>query len=864
MRRVFFGRFLILLVSFLFQSALPCFAAETAGASSSDADSRMVGPVTPASEFLDETAEPLSEGAPPARPPFEATAYGSEDLKKSEKEEKGELLPGGRIRISGKYRLAAGIDSEDFIVNDSWANNNMFTLQGPNSDYLFGERQNNTFDKAIYSQHLLNIDFSPVDPINFYTQIVNDPWSWVGTTGDQYQQTDPGDATVRLRYNLKYLGSFNSTISEIYRDNIGNRFNIPAIKIHSGHTTATAISGLSSYAVPPVQLREVDIDFDYKPIRKLWMDITEDQWNLRVFALADETQALTTDDPLQLSNHKDYWQASPWLYEYKPAQFFLNIDNQDTFKRGYYSDALSFLARDSEGNRLVLLRGASFEGNFDKAYIASTVAAPITPWDDEYFKVNNLPWATRVKYQLTDQLTTGSTHTLRGGFVDSEWVDRGQVWALDGEYVFNQNIKLKGEAARSYREQDLRQQKFLLQSNSPVAINRDGYAYKVVLETRFDHAAASGHTEVDLSWTRMDKHFQPLLSRYLETRDDAFWGNHISFVDKPDLEFFRIGDGVDVNRSVIRAQWREKLFTDRFYNLFDTRYVTKQTGSDYVETVIRDEVTLKLTSRLTGKGLIRWRGLPKTTANIEPSLTDFYFPKDDIDIQDFTIQNTAVAGGRDADQHTYSLGLQYVVNSELTAEGILERSNAIPDFPRGLLADFFQSSNDRVEGLLLDHMQTFLYGQASLHSVPPYPYFTMTKERLIYAPDERSTYTLHATQNSYEFASGLDDNINHIGLSATLIYSKKLSLFFDYTYSHQIDVPKLIATNLAEASYEGHHNFYANVDYRINPNQLLRIEYGVFGWGTNGPDVNPYSTSSFMLPTIDIEHLLRVSLSGDF
>ena len=31
----------------------------------------------------------------------------------------GELLPGGRVKMSGRYRLAAGMNGEDFILNDS-------------------------------------------------------------------------------------------------------------------------------------------------------------------------------------------------------------------------------------------------------------------------------------------------------------------------------------------------------------------------------------------------------------------------------------------------------------------------------------------------------------------------------------------------------------------------------------------------------------------------------------------------------------------------------------------------------------------------------------------------------------------------
>ena len=42
----------------------------------------------------------------------------------------------------------------------------------------------------------------------------------------------------------------------------------------------------------------------------------------------------------------------------------------------------------------------------------------------------------------------------------------------------------------------------------------------------------------------------------------------------------------------------------------------------------------------------------------------------------------AVTGGQNADQFTYSGGLQYVIDANLTAEAVYERTNAIPDFPR--------------------------------------------------------------------------------------------------------------------------------------------------------------------------------------
>ena len=120
------------------------------------------------------------------------------------------------------------------------------------------------------------------------------------------------------------------------------------------------------------------------------------------------------------------------------------------------------------------------------------------------------------------------------------------------------------------------------------------------------------------------------------------------------------------------------------------------------------------------------------------------------------------------------------------------------------------------------------------------------------------TITFHAAQNSYKFAAGIDDNINHQGVSVAFDVSKKLSLFFDFTHSMQIDVPKLTATNYVESDFADHYNFYASMDYKINSATVFRTEYGAFGLSTNTPDVTPYTATALSLPTIDTEHLFRV------
>jgi hypothetical protein len=761
--------------------------------------------------------------------------------------------PKGRspVKITGKYRLAAGLTGDDFIVNESQP-----LRQERDFNYIFGERLNNTYDPAVFSQVLVNVDYAPHERFNFYTQLVADPWSVVGTTGEQVQTSDIGGEVIR--YNLRTFGADNSTMGTSVRANTSDYINIPRIKLKDGKTTSgTVAHGFFDFNADtggiPFTIPELDIDYEVRPIRKLWMDYTADEWHARVFALADESQALTSDDPLELSNHKDYWQQSPWLDEYVPIQYF----SDGSIKRGYYSDSTAFSARDSDGNRLVLLKGASVEADLGRTYFAGTIAAPQNPWEEEYFTPNSVSSAFRIKHISTEKLTLGALYTSKTGYVNDSVSDISQVLAVDTKYKINDKLVAKTEIAGSYRERDRL-------SNLAQITNSDGMAYKAVLNAAFPNRL-KGETAVELSYAQMDRYFDPMLSRYSNTRDDHFWGKHLSFREySPDLEHYRIGDGLDVNRRVYRARWQEKLYKDRFVNLFDVRHVRNTHTNDYMENVMREEVTFKMTPKMTIKGMFRWQDLPKSEARIEPYLSNYYFPLDTIDLASMTIQNVSVPGRRDPSHFTYAGGAQYVFNKKWTAEGIVERSNDLPDFPRGLLNGTFRDANDRVDGILTDHVTTFLYSQGPLGGVPPYEYFSIIKERLYWRPENNITVTFHATQNGYKFYGGIDDNINHQGVSVAMDVSKKLSLFADYTHSVLIDLPRQISNGMGTSDLSDHHNLYGSLDYRINAATVFRAEYGVFGLGSDTPQVTPYSTSAFSLPTIDTEHLLRVSLTGDF
>ncbi len=787
-------------------------------------------PVSPSpsavSGFLDELAAPTD-------PSLSAESSAAPDPEK-------------RFKMSGRYRLAAGADADDLTLNAANAD-----LQERNSRYLFGERRENTYDPAVYNQFLLNLEVEPRDKLSFTGQIVADPWSWVGTTGEQIVTADTGGEV--MRYNLKYFGAFDSTINEIYRTNNADAVAFPLIEVQDGRTVRTAVYGFTDFNPPtgvPFTIPEHDVDLEFRPFRKLWADYTEDDWHVRLFALADQSQALTTDDPLGLSNHKDYWQQSPWLYQYEPTRFFTD----GSIQRGYYSDTLSTLARDSEGNRLVLLRGASFEADLGRTYLVGTVAAPYTPWDDGFFNADNVPGAFRIKHRATEDLMVGSTYTFRLGLIDKGVADAGQAGGVDARWRFHEHWTAAGEMALSRRDKDLG-------TDERLRVSTDGYAFKAALEGDFDHHE-DGHTRMQLSYTQMDRGFEPLLSRYSNTRDDHFWGKHLTFAELPaDLEEFRLGDGADLNRAVARWRWRERAFADRFFNLFDVRHVRTQSSGDFKENVVREEATFKVTDRFTAKGLFRWQKLPKTTPNVEPFLSDYYFTGFE-DPSSLAFQNTAIPGGKDPSRFTFGAALQYVLDERWTAEGFYELTNDVPDFPRGLLNGTFRDAPTRVEGILTDRLTNFIYSQGPFGAVPRYEYFTIVRERLIWTPDPPLKVIFHAAQNGNKYWAAIDDNVNHQGVSVAFDATERLTLFMDYTRSLLIDVPRMVSGGVT--SYDDHHNVYFSLDYRLNSATALRAEYGVFGLGLDAPQISPYSTTAFSLPTLDTEHLVRVSLTGDF
>ena len=168
----------------------------------------------------------------------------------------------------------------------------------------------------------------------------------------------------------------------------GNIFNIPATKI----------------------------DTTFQPVREAWVDLKPtDEIKLRIFPMGFENQALTSDDPLKLSNNREWWEESPWINGWQ--QGTLNTgSNPVDFTKGQWDRTLSFFTKDSDGQRLTALRGVSLDLTpTDESSLQATIATPKTLWQD-YDTVTALPGSARLKQFIGDLFYIGAVGNMHQGY----------------------------------------------------------------------------------------------------------------------------------------------------------------------------------------------------------------------------------------------------------------------------------------------------------------------------------------------------------------------------------------------------------------------------------------------------------------
>jgi hypothetical protein len=162
---------------------------------------------------------------------------------------------------------------------------------------------------------------------------------------------------------------------------------------------------------------------------------------------------------------------------------------------------------------------------------------------------------------------------------------------------------------------------------------------------------------------------------------------------------------------------------DDFYNLFDVRNVHNVNGK-FVENVVRDEMTMKLTDKLTAKA---WY-LPEDAQDrgrIDPYIYDGTTG------EFFT--NRLFLTGRPIDQDRFAR-LNYEFFDWLSLNGIYERTNdytlAYGNFPQNILRDdtslygrYYQYGN------YYSYVAPFLYGQG-IFPQAPYEFYNVFKSGL--------------------------------------------------------------------------------------------------------------------------------------
>lgn len=785
--------------------------------------------------------------------------YKDKPLDKINKKEKANPF---KLKIAGEAQLSLGVDTDDFIWKRANADLNEENYRILSNDAY--NRKTNTYDPQIFDRLKLNLDTQNKEGFNFHSNISVDPWSFTGKTNTFTLNGAGGDAAeIELKYWSNTGYTIGQTIHTLFN---GDSFALPEIKVKDYETQS--LRQTSSFS-NIFNLPEAKVYSEFQPFRELWFDYAQDNSKIRFFPLALENQALTFDDPLRLSNNKTYWQQSPWLDRWQAGNLNTGATPDDYFI-GIFNDDLSYFTRDSYGTRLTALRGVSFDFSpTENLSIVSTSASPKTLWQD-YTSFDNISNATRAKYRALDNLTIGSSFTYRVGLNESDKIDTtNYLYALDTEVEPLEGLKLSFEAANSKSLKDIKSPGFVRKDN--------GYAYyfsatgtfpqKPIIDLKDAYYEIKPKKEdsffakYKFFFARMDEGFTPALSSYRETRDDSYWGRHLHFRNPmqffssglftsgtswESIEPYKIGNGIDIGRDALGFRIETSMLDQKLDNLFDVRNVHKTNGK-FVENVVRDELTYRITNKLTGKFLGIYHKLPKTYGNKDP----FIF---DDQTGDF-IDNTAIQDGMNPTLKTGSLGLEYGFTPKVSMWGIWERTNdstlAYDNFPRGDLNSGTPTSY-REYDKAFRRDNTFLYSQ-SLFPLPPYDFYNIWKTGLKFNPTEKIAINLDYTRNEFKSAGYIDDNINHVGMDFSFVPVKNFEFYFRYTFSRWNDVNRMLGG--FDKYYLSHHNFFTEFRYLPSADDQFALQYGESGISSVANAVyDPYGG----LSTLDTRHIVRM------
>ncbi|MCK4519774.1 MAG: tetratricopeptide repeat protein [Candidatus Omnitrophica bacterium] len=758
------------------------------------------------------------------------------------------------VTLKGEYQASLGIEGGDAFwkrANADLSEENWRIL----SEQAYNRREN-TFDPAVYSRLKFEIDRPQDQGWGFHSNFDISPWSFISKSNKITVDGIVGD-TFDIEY--KYWSNTGYTLNEtIYSNLNGDSLNLPELKVVDGKIPSVTITTTDGNIVT---IPEVKLNRGVWPVRELWAEYKSNNTALKIFPVAMEDSAYSSDDPLSLTNKHTYWEESQWLINWQPGQY--NSGFLD-FSKGRWDDSIAYITRDSMGTRLTALRGFALNLNSEKSMLDLTVASPKELWQD-YDSFNTFASALRGKYFWRDDLTLGFVYGSKLGYDDKALDTFNHFLGFDVNLDLGLNTEISLEAAASRTEQD---------RQSDYETEKRGNSFQISLVNASSEVSGKNYFgiipgdeelfyKIRLALTHMDKGFESALASFRETRDDTFWSRHITFrepfnyyyagLDKPslswdDIKTFRIGDGIDYGRDTINFRIEtENLLDQNLDALFDVRNVHNVDGK-YVENVTRLEVTHRPVDKLTTKLLGIYHDLPKTDAGIDPFVID---PQ-----SGDSYQNSSIEDGKDPTLKTISLGANYDFFDWLDASFTWEHTNdctlAYDNFPRGLFDSTPLFSTYSEYGKTY-RKETFGLYDTGYFPVPPYPYFDIFKVGIGLRPKDNLEIYLDYTRNEYEWAQIIDDNMNHIGLEISYLPAKKLGLYWRYVYSRCKDISELNEGSRVEK--REHHNFFSEVRVSLKEDSELVAQYGVGGVaGVAEPTYSPFGGG---VATLDTQHIAR-------
>ena len=802
-------------------------------------------------------------------------AFGAVDGKNPNKTSKplnkkdDEGIKAGPFKLTGEVQLSFGVTPDDFIwkkanfsLNDKPMNWRLNSYAVSTFNHKF-----NTYDPAIYDSLSLNIDTDNKTGFNLHTNLTVDPWSY---TGKSTKTTVTGSNGDTANIQLYYWSNTGYTVNKtIYTSLKADTINLQELKVTNGATSATTLVSTSGATY---NLSSLKIETEFQPLRELWLDYANDQVKFRAFPMSYQDQAYTSDDPLNITNHGIWWKDSKWLRNYT-AGTFNSGDTTPSYTKGRWDDSLSFLSKDSTGRYLTALRGFSF--NFQPDELTSfdtTIASPKNLWQD-YSALDNVIAVSRLKHHFTDRFMLGGTFTSRTGFLsdsDQKIDSQNYVGGMDFGYELLDGLMAKGEALVSNSKYDMTSNDYKTDGHGNAYFFSiiDRYPQKSIMDLKYGYdEIAMDKDETFLVKSKiyggsMDKGFDSALSDFHKTRQDTFWSRHIHFrktldyysqgmeksgVNWDELNATRIGDGLDIGRNAlgfrVETNWDNKI-----YNLFDERNVHKTSGK-FAENVARDEATIKLTDKLTIKGLGIYQKMPHTVGGVDPFVYDG-------DTGEYYLNN-AVKDGEDPSIKTGSLGFNYDFFDWLSFNGVYERTNdytiAYDNFPQSvflnntsLYGSYYQNEQ------LYKYILPLLYNQG-IFPQAPYPYYNVFKCGLRIAPTDTFEIYIDYTRNEYEAASLNSDGMNHVGIEFAYTPNKKFGMVFKYIYSRSKDIDRMVN---GDTKMYVHNNFSNEFRYMPSKDDEFIMQYGIGDAYSisNLSSLDPYGGGSI---TLDTQHIIR-------